>query len=381
MAGALFAAPRWHAILSSRALLGVRGPDARTFLQGLVTNDMLAVGPSAPAHVAFLNRQGRVLCDAHVLAPAGGGGSYVLDCDRVVSSALHAHLRKFRLRADVELDELDADERVVVALGGPEHVGCELGALRRQLASGAAEGVLVERDPRRAELGYRAIVPASVLQSGALGAEGSRELPASAHEVCRMLLAVAEGGHDFPSAEALPAEANLDVHRAISFTKGCYLGQELTARTHFTGTVRKRALPVVRLLAGSGAPIDAQADWPAGLAHLPAWCKQPAAAHALRALGELPDGPAQISAPGSAVTLASDGASLGKLRSSAHGAFGLAVLRFERLLEEERPTLACASGAGADGGEAAPGPDAIRLQAILPPWVRPAKAPAAGDDK
>lgn len=367
---AAFAHARYHAVLTCRALLSVRGPDARAFLQGLVTNDMAAVKPGAPAHVAFLNRQGRVLCDAHVSAPAGTDGSYLLDCDQAVRAALHAHLRKFRLRADVELDELDGDGRAIVALGGPGHAQADVAALRKQLEGAAGGGVVIERDPRRAELGYRAIVPASMLHSGALSVEGSHELPASAHDVCRMLLGVSEGGDDLPSGEALPAEANLDVHRAISFTKGCYLGQELTARTHFTGVVRKRALPVIRLAEGWDGPIDVDSAWPLGLSHLPAWCKQPVAAHALRALNELSDGGVQISAPGAAISLASDGSSLGKLRSSTHGTFGLAVLRFERLLDDEGAVIVCGHEA-ATGEEATVTAEPVRLRAILPPWIRP----------
>jgi folate-binding protein YgfZ len=180
-----------------------------------------------------------------------------------------------------------------------------------------------------------------------------------------MLLAVSEGALDLPSAEALPAEANLDVHRSISFTKGCYLGQELTARTHFTGVVRKRAMPVVRLGSDSGGGGGGGSEWPAALAHLPSWCKHPAAANALRALSsEAEDGasPGRIGAPGASVAFGSDGSSAGKLRSSACGGVGLAVLRYEKLLPEGEETLVCTDGEGAEP---------VRLRAILPPWVRP----------
>ncbi|KAJ1617892.1 hypothetical protein T492DRAFT_1096619 [Pavlovales sp. CCMP2436] len=365
------AQPRWHTVLRSRALLAVRGGEARTFLQGLVTNDMADVRPGAPAHVAFLNRQGRVLCDAHVIASVARPGEFMLDCDRAVRPALHSHLRKFRLRVDVEFDELDEDALAVVALGGPYVAAAD--AFPAGFAG--AEGVVVERDPRRPELGYRALLPHAALGGVALGCGGSREVPEGMYQLTRTLLAVADGEHDMPSAEALPAEANLDIHRAISFKKGCYLGQELTARTHFTGVVRKRILPVVRLAEGWDAPIDVRSEWPRALAHLPAWCKQPVVAHALRAMEELPGPEAPLCAPAASVSLAADGSSLGKLRSSLCGTFGLAVLRFEKLLADEGAQLACAEG---EGGEAQPSSEeAVRLHAILPPWIRPAQKPSS----
>ncbi|KAG8461504.1 hypothetical protein KFE25_001108 [Diacronema lutheri] len=376
MGQAALSKPRWHVVLASRALLAVRGADARSFLQGLVTNDMTAVAPGAPAHAAFLNRQGRVLFDALISAPEPSQVSYLLDCDRLVRPALHAHLRKFRLRADVDFDEVDADDRSIVVLSGPEHVASDVASLVRQLAG--VPGSMIARDPRRAELGYRAIVPTAALHTGALSAEGSCEIDGGAHEVCRLLLGCAEGADDLPPGEALPLESNLDMHRAISFSKGCYLGQELTARTHFTGVVRKRLLPVVRLGPGSEpATADAIGEWPVGLSHLPGWCKQPAAARALRRLDELPGGAsAHICAPSSPVSLCGDGgSSLGKLRSSAYGTFGLALLRFETLLEDEGAELACTPESGGEGGTGAA--EGIRLRAILPPWVRPAIPSAA----
>jgi hypothetical protein len=369
---------RWHTVLRSRAVLAVEGADARAFLQGLVTNDMTAVHPGAPAHVAFLNRTGRVLCDAHVSAAPRDGERFLIECDGAARGALHAHLRKFRLRADVAFVELDPAEHAVVVFGGPAHVAASLAAA--SLGAGMAA-----RDPRRAELGWRAIVSTETLASGALAQAGSSEVPVAVYELTRTLLAVAEGLTDLPSAEALPAEANLDVHRAICFTKGCYLGQELTARTHFTGVVRKRALPVVLLAHDTDADAADAADgaaeaavradeWPVALAHLPNWCKRPSAAAALRALATAPTSAADapLAPPGAAIALAADdsAAPVGKLHSSVCGAIGLAVLRFEKLLPHGDVDLACAAG-GRDGA-------GVRLRAVLPPWVQqPTTAPAA----
>lgn len=345
MASSAWSQPAWHALLRRRAVVRVRGADASEYLQGLVTNDMKALSPAVPAHLAFLERTGRVLLEAHVRVDEAAPGGFVLDCDARVSGALQRHLRKFALRKDVEVE--DASEELAVLAGSGPAV-----ANAADVRIAGAPDARALRDPRCAELGWRAIVPLGAVADEAR-VEGSAQVPEPLYDVCRTLLGVAEGPEDLPSAEALPLESNLDRHAAISFNKGCYLGQELTARTHFTGVVRKRLVPLVR--AGADAT---PAEWPAAASHLPAWCRQPTVARALQQAQLDGDAP-PLGEPGADVTLA-DGsaASVGKLRSSAGATVALALLRLEK-----------AAAPGTElrlGGDAAPG---VALAPVPAPWL------------
>ena len=92
-------------------------------------------------------------------------------------------------------------------------------------------------DPRLPDLGARTILPAGCIPPGKVVApEAFKDL--------RFRLGVPEGCSEVPSGEALPLEYNLDALNGVSYTKGCYVGQELTARTHFRGVIRKRLMPV-----------------------------------------------------------------------------------------------------------------------------------------
>ena len=101
----------------------------------------------------------------------------------------------------------------------------------------ASAGIQWTRDPRLPELGDRMIFPAGYTPPGKI-------VTPDAFRNFRLRLGVAEGCLEIPTGEALPLEYNLDALNGISYTKGCYVGQELTARTHFRGVIRKRLMPV-----------------------------------------------------------------------------------------------------------------------------------------
>lgn len=187
--------------LSDRAVIALSGPEAQTFLQGLVTSDVAAVGPERSAYAALLTPQGKILFD--FLVHADGDG-LLLDCRRDAREALSKRLSMYKLRAKVEI------------------------ALRDDRAV-ALDGLA---DPRLAALGARGIVPAGTGESGD-----------AAYLARRLDLGVPEGA-DFGSGALFAMDADLDELHGISFTKGCYVGQELTARMKHRGKDRKRLLPV-----------------------------------------------------------------------------------------------------------------------------------------
>jgi folate-binding protein YgfZ len=196
------------ALLDDRAVLSVSGPDARKFLQGLVTCDVDALGPGQAAFGALLSPQGKILFDFFVVC-AGGEEAFLLDTAKDQAPALAKRLGMYRLRAKVVIEP--AASVVLAAWDGD-----------------SVEGLARFDDPRGA-LGQRIIA-----------AEGTVGGDAAAYEARRIALGIPRGGADFAWGEAFPHEANMDLVNGVSFTKGCYVGQEVVSRMEHRGTARRR---------------------------------------------------------------------------------------------------------------------------------------------
>jgi folate-binding protein YgfZ len=200
-------------LLNDRAIIAISGQEAPGFLQGLVTNDVDSLADHAVAYAALLTPQGKVLFDFLI---ARRGGEFLLDCGAEAAGALAKRLLLYRLRSKVVI-EIRADMAVLAAWD---------------------EVTLPDSDfpdPRLPALGRRAIVSRDGLQGHARGAE-----PYLAH---RLDCGVPEGA-DFGQDRIFALDAGLDELHGVSFDKGCYVGQELTARMKHRGTARKRVLPV-----------------------------------------------------------------------------------------------------------------------------------------
>jgi len=198
-----------HAALTSRALLAVRGPDWRAFLQGLLTSDVAALAPGQAQFSALLTPQGRLLYDLFVIGLDDGA---LLDAAAEHLEALVLRLKLYRLRAKVEIEP---DARVI-------------GAWLAEAAP-AGEGLAV-RDPRLAALGWRTY-------------GGAPASPEAAYDAARFSLGV-PGPADWGSDRTYPIEANFDLLGGIDFKKGCFVGQETTSRMKRRGVIRNRMLPV-----------------------------------------------------------------------------------------------------------------------------------------
>lgn len=156
----------------------------------------------------------------------------LLDCDREATAAIQKRLRTFLLRANVEISDATAEWAAY--------------SLQSWAATGLPAEATAVLDPRCNALGYRAIAPAGSLEASA---------DSGGYTALRRRLGIAEGTGEITPDKFFPSELNLERLGAVSFTKGCYVGQELTARTHFTGQVRKRVLPCF-----ISDPIAAQED-------------------------------------------------------------------------------------------------------------------------
>lgn len=224
--------------LEGRGVVEVGGADARSFLQGLVTNDVRRLGPDRALWAALLTPQGRCLFDFAMVAH---GARILLEAERARAEELARRLVFYRLRAAVDIADRSTDW-TVVALPDPAaaerfDLPLERGACR------ALEDAILFVDPRLAAMGVRGLVRAEGL--GRFLARWGLELAEPAiYEHHRLELGVPEGAVDLPPQKALPLEADLDALDGISFDKGCFVGQELTARMEHRGLVKKRLVPV-----------------------------------------------------------------------------------------------------------------------------------------
>ena len=256
--------------LAERRVLRVAGEDALKLLQGLVTNDVrgLAAPGAPPVYAAVLAANGRVAHDAFFHREMGegpSGGALLVDLPAATFEDAVKLLTKMRLRARVTLDDAGED-LAVVAVGGEEpgvRSKLDEASSRRDATSTSAPAssllAFLPPDPRLASLGLRGVLPRAVAEalieggvemarthgrSGGSDADFRRVSghvgEAAAHRRLRYALGVAEGAE---LVGLLPLECNLAGLNAVSFEKGCYVGQELTARTHHRGVVRKRIVP------------------------------------------------------------------------------------------------------------------------------------------
>lgn len=229
----------------SRGVLAVAGPDARGFLQGLVSNDVMRVGPDRAVYAALLTAQGRYLHDFFIVATGAGSGEpddvLYLDCEAARRHDLMRRLSLYKLRAKVTI--ADAGERLAVAL---IHGGGALRRLALDAEPGRARpfgGGVVYVDPRLADLGARALLPRDSAAAG-LAAAGLVPGTAAGYDRLRLSLGVPDGSRDLQVEKAILLENGFDELHGIDWAKGCYIGQELTARTKYRGLVRKRLMPV-----------------------------------------------------------------------------------------------------------------------------------------
>lgn len=358
--------------LASRAVVRFAGPEAARFLHSLLTNDLLSAfsaagasspqryaptpnaparGPAAPAYAALLTPQGRFLYDLFLYRPpprsqmldrtgsapetgeAPEGHPHpqevLADVDAAEVDDLVACFKRYRLRSKVEIDnvsenfacwqrfghdvvhtEPSTQEPEAQSIGwgqGVDHAG-------ESAAQGNGHGWQWLKDPRLDYLGYRGIFPADTIPPLV---ESDKEADERHYQLWRIENGVAEGSTEIPKGEAIPLEYNLAGLNAISFEKGCYIGQELIARTHHRGVIRKRLMPM-KFVDGNGQELE------------------------------------QAVAPGSEVVDEASGKKVGAV-STALGSRGMGLLRLEEAL---KPGSALRAGGNRD----------VRVQAIRPDW-------------
>jgi tRNA-modifying protein YgfZ len=202
------------ALLPRRGVLRISGPDRIAFLNGLVSNDVAKAAPGQAIWAALLTPQGKYLSDFFVFAT---DDALLLDAPRADIPTLLAKLRRYRLRAQVELEDASDAYTIYAAWGGAP-----------------PEAAIAAPDPRLPEAGWRLLSPMPLPSN-------ATETDYAAH---RIALGLPDGTPDLEPDKTLLLEAGFDELHGIAWDKGCYMGQELTARTKYRGLVKRRLLPV-----------------------------------------------------------------------------------------------------------------------------------------
>jgi folate-binding protein YgfZ len=201
------------AALPARAVIEIGGEDRVAFLQGLVSNDVAEAVPGRAIWTALLTPQGKYLADFFVLAEAN---RLLLDAERTQVPMLVQRLTRFRLRSKVTIRA--AEELFVHAAwdGKPD------------------VAAITAPDPRLADAGWR-LLAATTLPANADDADFDQH---------RLMLSLPDGTRDLEVEKTVLLEAGFDELHGVSWAKGCYMGQELTARTKYRGLVKRRLVPV-----------------------------------------------------------------------------------------------------------------------------------------
>jgi hypothetical protein len=200
------------AYLPDRAVLEVSGDDRVTFLQGLVSNDVAQAAPGRAVWAALLTPQGKWLADFFILAD---GDRLLLDVEAAQAEMIAARLARFRLRSKVAT--VPTKLAVHAVWGGDPPAG-----------------TISAPDPRLPEAGWRVLAPAPLPDCDAY----------AAYDRHRLMLGLPDGSRDLEAEKTVLLEAGFDALNGVSWTKGCYMGQELTARTRYRGLIKRKLVPV-----------------------------------------------------------------------------------------------------------------------------------------
>jgi folate-binding protein YgfZ len=258
---------RKAALLTDRAVIALAGADAENFLQGLITNDIKGTREGHALYAALLTPQGKILFDFIIVKD---GERFLLDCSATRADELAKRLGFYRLRAKVEIART---ELVIAAIWGDDVTN---------------NPGIVFTDPRLSALGQRVISHRSELPTA--------NASLADYHAHRISLGVPDSA-DLPPDTMFALDAGFEELHGVSFTKGCFIGQEVTARMKHRATARRRML----IAEGSGP----------------------------------------LPAPGT--PLMAQGADIGAL-ATAQGTHGLALVRLDRLTDAETARTAVTAG-------------------------------------
>ncbi|MCE2716260.1 MAG: YgfZ/GcvT domain-containing protein [Pseudomonadota bacterium] len=197
--------------LKNRAIIEIQGSEREAFLQGIITQDVKRLKEDSILYSLMLSPQGKFQFDFFLVQI---DGVWLIDIDASCAQRFMQRLQLFKLRSDV-----------MITLSTEWQVGVSSEKLKLPTCFS---------DPRLEALGYR-VYGKNILE----------QTPNDDYEHLRLSLGVPDGVHDMVVDKSIPLEWWMDELQAISWNKGCYMGQELTARSRYVGQIRKRVFPVL----------------------------------------------------------------------------------------------------------------------------------------
>lgn len=213
--------------LQNRSVVSVSGPDAGKLLQGLITNDLDTLAANGGAiYAGLLSPQGKIQFDFFVVTVPDG---YLIDIAGDKAAEFIKRLTLYKLRADVILSDVSKEYKIYAVL---QTTASQLNAVAATVQFA---------DPRAPAMGVRIL--ANAAEAVRIDTSGVK-LSSVAYDAHRVALGVPEGGQDYAFSDAYPHEANFDLLNGVSFTKGCYVGQEVVARMQNKTVVRKRVVKI-----------------------------------------------------------------------------------------------------------------------------------------
>ena len=213
--------------LKNRGLISISGEDRHAFLQSLVTNDVTKVKTDGAVYACLLTPQGKFLHDFFIFED---GDRLCLDCeggDR--AEDLAKRLNIYKMRRDVEVS-LETDVWIFSILSSRRRPGSKT---NEQKDSGLRRNDMEWKDPRHSTMGFRTLKKPDL-----------PEQPFEIWDERRIRLTIPDGSRDMIPEKSTLLECGIDKLNGIDVDKGCYIGQELTARMHYRGLVKKRLYTV-----------------------------------------------------------------------------------------------------------------------------------------
>jgi folate-binding protein YgfZ len=217
----------------NRGLLLLSGNEVDTFLQGLVSNDVTQADGTKAIYSALLTPQGKFLYDFFMIRTDKG---IILDCRADDIPAFSKKLKMYKLRSDVALEDVSDDYQICALFSDGVESLLPPGTDQRVMKDGS----IIYRDPRLANAGLRVLAVKS-FDLSSLGAETASDTDYQHH---RISLGLPEAPVDLIADKSILLESGFDELHAVDWKKGCYMGQELTARTKYRGLIKKRLVPI-----------------------------------------------------------------------------------------------------------------------------------------
>ena len=228
----------FYTIFEDREIITVTGPDARDFLQSMISNDASKITPLVSIYAAILTPQGKFLHDFII---SQHGDSFRLDTEKPRASDLVERLKIFRLGSSVEISSEGDRLRVAALWNKNKPVIFGDNPVVGNTATIGKCSVIV--DPRVATLGYRIIGEHKNINALITGEVNPKPINTD-YDMHRLQVGVPDGSRDIRVNKSFLLESNFEELNGIDFKKGCYVGQENTARMKLRNKVRRRLLPV-----------------------------------------------------------------------------------------------------------------------------------------